>query len=88
MLTDNMLLKTARRFNVPSYATAEHIKAILWIIDKGLQDPDKPACDMTIEIAVGIPPNRATSHIYNKRDWSVYKRLYNAVSEVTTINTS
>ena len=88
MLTDNILLEKAKRLNVPDYVTADHIKVILSIIDKGLQNPDKPACDMTIEIAAGIPSGRAISHIYGKRDWSVYQRLYDAVSKVTHVNAS
>ena len=88
MLTDNVLLKKAKRLNVPNYVTADHIKAILSIIDKGLQHPDKPACDTTIEIAVGISPGKAISHLYNKRDGSVYQQLYDTVSNVTHVNAS
>ena len=78
MVTDEQIKYACRQVQVPDYVSPNHIKRIIQTIREGRMHPDKPGCDMTAEIAAGVPVMVALEH-HSRRplnSGSIYARLY------------
>lgn len=74
---DKILEKLMESNRVPSYVTVEQAKKMIEVMRSGLIHPDKGACDMTLEITVGVPIMEALSkHRPRSESSSIYQKLF------------
>ena len=67
-----------RKKQVPPYISVVHLRRISDMIKKGQIHPDKPSCDMTAEIAAGVPASQALDYHFSRPngDGSIYSGLF------------
>ena len=64
-------------YRVPEYLTPKQREKIRELIESGEIHPRNPACDFTLEVAVGVPIATAIKHLRrNPNDNSLYNMLY------------